>query len=225
MKKRWAIGGASATLGALVWVSVDRGSVRLSNDTEELVLAAGQAGTIGSEGIRRESAAPSIPADAGGVSVATAERARLRQVADAVRRHAARRRAATLAPSQAAAKPPTSGQESSEPQSAPPIEFVNPGSVRRAMQEQYIPVARDCYLELLERKPTAGGKVVLEFAIVGDGDAGVVDRVALRDDKDTIEDPEFLLCMTESMYGAVFEPPPPGAAETTVVYPVMLSPD
>lgn len=242
MKKRWAIGGASATLGALLWVSVDRGSVRLSNDTEELVLAAGQAGAIGSEGIRRESAAPSIPADAGGVSVANAERARLRQVADAVRRHAARRRAATLAVSQAAAKRPASGQESSEP-TTPPIEFVFPGSaatppppqsaeaverrdyLRRAIREQYIPVARDCYAELLERKPTAAGKVVLEFAIVGDGDAGVVDRVALRDDKDTIEDPEFLLCMTESMYAAVFEPPPPGAAETTVVYPVMLSPD
>jgi hypothetical protein len=166
----------------------------------------------------------------------------LRQVADAVRRHAARRRAATQAGTEAAAKQPASGQERSEP-TTPPVEFVLPGSaptppppespeavrrrdyLRRAIKEQYIPVARDCYQELLERKPTAAGKVVLEFAIVGDGDAGVVDRVALRDDKDTIEDPEFLLCMTESMYAAVFEPPPPGAEETTVVYPVMLSPN
>lgn len=240
MKKRWAIGGASAALGALLWVSVDRGSVRLSNDTEELVLSAGQAGAMGSEGLRLESAAPSALPDAGGVAAKNAERARLRQVADAVRRHAAQQRAVTLAAKQAAAKRSALGQEPSEP-TTPPVEYVFRGSdkerppetaegkerreyLNRAIHEQYFPVARDCYAELLERKPTAEGKVVLEFAIVGDGDAGVVDRVELRDDKDTIEDPEFLLCMTESMYAAVFQPPPPGAKETTVVYPIMLSP-
>lgn len=79
--------------------------------------------------------------------------------------------------------------------------------------------------ELLERQPRAAGKVVLEFAIVGNGDAGVVDRVALRQDESTIDDPELVLCMRESPYTAVFEPPPPGASETTVVYPVELSPD
>jgi hypothetical protein len=93
------------------------------------------------------------------------------------------------------------------------------------VREQYFPVARDCYQELLERQPNAGGKIVLEFAIVGNADAGVVDRVAIRDDEDTIEDPEFQLCMRESMYTAVFEPPPPGVEETTVVYPVMLAPE
>lgn len=95
----------------------------------------------------------------------------------------------------------------------------------RAVREQYFPAARDCYGELLERQPSAGGKVVLEFAIVGDGDAGVVDRVALREEESTLDDPEFVLCMRESMYTAVFEPPPPGASETTVVYPIELRPD
>ena len=97
--------------------------------------------------------------------------------------------------------------------------------IRRTVREQYIPVARECYDELLARQPTAGGQVTLEFAIVGDGDAGVVDRVALREDETTIDDPEFTLCMRESMYTAVFEPPPPGASETTVVYPLTLTPD
>ncbi|MEY4550900.1 MAG: hypothetical protein RL685_7095 [Pseudomonadota bacterium] len=239
MKKRWAIAGASATFGALLWVSVDRGSVRISNGREEIVLAAGQAGAIGSEGLGLASA----PVDAGGGAAKNAERARLRQVADGVRRHAAQQRAVTLAAKQTAAKRPASGQEPSEQTTTPPVEFVFRGSknerrapetaegierreyLNRAIHEQYFPVARDCYQELLERKPTAAGKVVLEFAIVGDGDAGVVDRVELREDKDTIEDPEFLLCMTESMYAAVFQPPPPGAEETTVVYPIMLSPE
>jgi hypothetical protein len=60
---------------------------------------------------------------------------------------------------------------------------------------------------------------------VGDADAGVVDRVALREEESTITDPEFQQCMRESLYTAVFEPPPPGASETTVVYPVELRPE
>ncbi|MEO8184996.1 MAG: FecR domain-containing protein, partial [Deltaproteobacteria bacterium] len=102
MKKRWASAAAGATLGALLWVSVDRGSVRLSNHEQELVLRAGQAGAIGSDGIPRlEAAVPSAPADATQAGGRAAERARTRQVADAVRRHAAQRRAAALATKQA----------------------------------------------------------------------------------------------------------------------------
>jgi hypothetical protein len=164
-----------------------------------------------------------------------------------VRRRAAQRRATALAAKQASPKP------APEPATTPPpeFEFVLPKDeqtfgpypagtpappkdpeaarrrdyIKRTVREQYFPVARDCYQELLERQPTAGGKIVLEFAVVSDGDAGVVDRVAIREDKDTIDDPEFQLCMRESMYTAVFEPPPPGVEETTVVYPIMLKPD
>jgi ferric-dicitrate binding protein FerR (iron transport regulator) len=245
MKKRWAVAAAGATLGALLWVSVDRGLVQLSNQDRELVLQAGQAGAIGSDGIPRLQAVPSAPADAQQAN-RDAERARNRQLADTVRRHAAQRRAAALTAKPTTASPPTSGQNKT-----PPVEFVLPKDeqtfgpypagtpeppaepeaaqrrdyIKRTVREQYFPIARDCYQELLERQPTAEGKIVLEFAIVGDGDAGVVDRVAIREDQDTIADPEFQLCMQESMYTAVFEPPPPGTEETTVVYPIMLKPN
>jgi len=243
MKKRWASAGAGATLGALLWVSVDRGSVQLANQERQLVVGAGQAGAIGSDGIPRLEA-PSSPA-ATPTASRDAERARTRQLADTVRRHAAQRRAAALA-----AKPATAQPASAQNQT-PPVEFRLPRDeqrfapdpaapsappedpeaarrrdyLRRTVREQYFPAARDCYQELLGRQPTAEGKIVLEFAIVSDGDAGVVDRVAIREDKDTINDPEFQLCMRESMYTAVFEPPPPGAEETTVVYPIMLKPE
>jgi hypothetical protein len=95
--------------------------------------------------------------------------------------------------------------------------------IRDAVREQYFPIARSCYSELLEREPTAAGKVVMSFAIVGDGEDGVVDRVELGEDT-TMDDPEFALCMRESMYSTVFEPPPPGTEETTVVYPITLEP-
>jgi hypothetical protein len=73
------------------------------------------------------------------------------------------------------------------------------------------------------RQAEAAGKVVMSFTIAGVGDAGVVDRVELGDDT-TMDDPEFTQCMRESMYSTVFEPPPSGATETTVVYPIELHP-
>lgn len=244
MKKRWGAAGAGATLGALLWVSVDRGSVRLSNDREELILHAGQAGAIGSDGIPRlEAAVPGASAIGTPAAGRGADRHRARQMADAVRRQAARRRAA-LAAKPAPTQPPAAGEPTPAPVDsalpkeqhrfgpdpsgtpeppADPEEARRREYIKRTVREQYFPVARDCYQELLERQPTAGGKIVLEFAIVSDGDAGVVDRVEIREDEDTIDDPEFQLCMRESMYTAVFEPPPPGVEETTVVYPVMLS--
>jgi hypothetical protein len=240
MKKHWAMAGAGVTLGALLFVSVDRGSVSLSKGERELVLDAGQSGSIGPDGVPRlEAAAPIPPAAARAPEKDDAERARARQVADAVRRHAARRRAATEATTRAPEER-ASEQAPSEP-TPPPIVFSpTPQSpppprtpeesrrreyIRRTVREQYFPVARDCYEELLERQPTAAGRLTLEFAIVGDADAGVVDRVAVRDDDTTIDDPEFQLCMSESMYTAVFEPPPPGTSETTIVYPITLAPE
>lgn len=247
MRKQWAIAGVGASLGALLWVGVEQGSVSLSSHGKELVVGAGQAGEVGSDGIPRPKAlVPNARADARQVDDRAAERSRSRQVADAIRRHAARRREAARTAervpvkqpeSKPPAKPPTASElpkeehrfgpypagtpaPPAEPDEARRREYVN-----RTVREQYFPVARSCYDELLEREPTAGGKIVLEFAIVGNGDAGVVDRVAIRDDEDTIDDPEFQLCMRESLYTSVFEPPPSGVEETTVVYPVVLSPD
>jgi len=95
--------------------------------------------------------------------------------------------------------------------------------IQNAVREQYFPIAGACYEELLAREPTASGKVVLSFAIVSDGEDGVVDRVEVVDGT-TMNDAEFTLCMRESLYTTIFEPPPPGAEETTVVYPVELDP-
>lgn len=241
VKKRWAIAGsgAGATAVALLLVSVEQGRVRLSNGTDELALGPGQSGTIGADGVLRAATEePSEPAN--DEAAQQAERARARQVADAVRRHAARRRAALqaaeasgpkhatdakqAAPLTSAAAPPANAPTADAPAQRSEEEQRRRDYVQRTMREQYYPVARDCYEELLGRDPKARGKVVLEFAIVGDGDAGVVDRVATREDEDAIDDPEFVMCMRESLYTAVFEAPPPGASETTVVYPVMLEP-
>ncbi len=244
MKKRWAIAGAAGAMGALLWVSVDEGRVRLSSSDRELVLGAGQAASVQADGIVRRESAPQAASAAKSSAAPDAKRALKRQLADSVRRRAAQLRAAALA-AKRAEESPASASPAAPPGPAVPAEQhtfgpspsgasdppTDPEQIRRreyinrTVHEQYFPVARDCYAELLERQPNAEGKVVLEFAIVGTADAGVVDRVAIREDEDAIEDPEFQLCMRESLYTAVFEPPPPGAEETTVVFPVMLRPD
>jgi len=233
MQKHWAIaGGGAATLGALLWVSVERGSVRLEQGSAALVVGAGQAGAIGADGVPHlEGSAPGARA---GPDVP--RRKSSREVADAVRRHAARRRAAAAeqrasvpaTPSSPAA--PEQGPAGGAAGASPMKTQLSPQSeqrreyMQRVMREQYYPAARDCYQELLERQPKAEGRVTLEFAIVGAGDAGVVDRVAQRQGEGEMNDPEFTLCMRESLYTAVFEPPPPEAQETTVVYPIYLKP-
>jgi hypothetical protein len=237
-KKRWGIAGAGASLAALLFVSVERGSVRISTAEHALEVGAGQAGSVGSDGVPRlESTLQRHAAGAPAVTEAELERQRNRKVADAVRRHAAKRREAARAVRSAAdpaiASPPEPAPPPvvfrPEPQNPPPSRTAEEQRqreyIQRTVREQYFPVARDCYGELLARQPEAGGRVTLEFAIVGDADAGVVDRVALREDETTIDDEEFRLCMTESMYTAVFEPPPAGAGETTVVYPITLAPE
>ena len=159
--------------------------------------------------------------------------------ADAMRQRAAQRLAAERArqaePSAAQASP--SAPAPRQPLTADEEERRR-NYIRDAVREQYFPIARSCYQELLERRPNAGGKVVMSFSIVGDGDAGVVSQVDLDDEtskdpvrfqtppmegSEPIEDPEFRLCMRESMYSTIFQPPPPGE-ETTVVYPIELRP-
>jgi hypothetical protein len=38
-------------------------------------------------------------------------------------------------------------------------------------------------------------------------------------------DPELLECLTESLFATLFDPPPDGARETTVVFPIELAPN
>lgn len=78
--------------------------------------------------------------------------------------------------------------------------------------------------EASARRPSGGGGQG-GFGVCHrrDGDAGVVDRVEVKDGT-SMQDPEFTLCIRESMYTTMFGAPPAGASETTVEYPLELSP-
>jgi len=96
--------------------------------------------------------------------------------------------------------------------------------VARVMREQFVPLAGSCYEELLSRHPEARGNVTLKFSIMGDDAAGgvVVDAALGKGAK--LGDEQFAVCVEESLYSVVFEPPPTGHPTVTVEQSLELAP-
>lgn len=96
--------------------------------------------------------------------------------------------------------------------------------VQRVMQEQFLPLAGECYEQALAHKPAVSGNVELEFSILGDPSVGgVVVDVDLADGT-TLRDPAFRTCMTESMYSVIFDAPPGDDGSVSVKQSFELSP-
>lgn len=97
--------------------------------------------------------------------------------------------------------------------------------IQHVMREELFPLARQCYEQLLERQPDAGGRVTLSYSIVGDAQlGGYVDDASIdAGAPDAIQDPEMQTCMRESMNSISFAPPKTGGA-VTVEYPIEFAP-
>jgi hypothetical protein len=97
--------------------------------------------------------------------------------------------------------------------------------IRSVVEEQFTPLAKDCYAELLERVPNIAGNLVLEMNISGAlSVGGVVENVSVADGA-TLKDSTFLTCMQESMYSLVLDAPPEDNESITVKYPISVSPE
>ncbi len=123
----------------------------------------------------------------------------------------------------AAAPRGTQLDASTEPQ-APG--HLDPAYIRSLIRDEFVPMARVCYDQQLERSPDAGGRVTLAFTILADEHAGgIVDDVTL-DDRDAgveVLDETFRTCMRETMRAMVFRAPS-GSGRVTVRYPFVLEP-
>lgn len=97
--------------------------------------------------------------------------------------------------------------------------------IQHVMREDLFPLAQQCYEQLLERQPDAGGKVMLHFGIVGDPHLGgyVDDATIDAGTPEDIQDPEMQTCIRESMLSIAFAPPDKSGA-VTVDYPIEFSP-
>lgn len=103
---------------------------------------------------------------------------------------------------------------------------IEPKYIQAAMREQMMPMAKDCYEDLLTRQPDAGGKVELWFKIVADEHLGGV--VEEDDDHDAgvvggwRGDSKMETCIRESMMTVTFPPPAKGGV-VTVGYPIVFN--
>jgi hypothetical protein len=86
--------------------------------------------------------------------------------------------------------------------------------VQERIREDFVPMAKGCYRELLARKPEAEGDVMVGFEVVGDESVGgVVNSAEIRDES-TLRDESLETCLRESFLSVYFDPPPAHAALT-----------
>jgi len=101
---------------------------------------------------------------------------------------------------------------------------VDPEYLRSVMHSDFFPLAKDCYVTALEKKPRLAGRIVMHFEILGDRHVGGVVNEAKFLDGTTIDDPEFQTCVRESMMSVSFAAPPEDGS-LPEVYPIVFSPD
>lgn len=225
----WALGAILlAALGAvsLYWLSPREPSHAGTMSSSGAAHALGHArGTPAPEGARaRAEVQPSASGEA-------SERPANRERADEIRR--ALFRALGDPKEHPDGAPPSKGAEaeSAKTPSMPAPEAGNSAKgalgdyVKGVVREQFFPMARDCYEELLGRHPDGGGDIALDFTIGGDEDlGGVVELADVNSKLSSIQDEAFALCLRESMYGVVFDAPPPGHPRVSVTYPIRFAP-
>jgi hypothetical protein len=221
-KQAWAIAGTSATLGALLFVSVDQGKVRLSRGDEELVLSAGQSGWIGSDGIPRSSPPAPLPSAAAPSGEASPARQEPRRMSPEQRTEI---RAKLLQALRSAAERPAPVQPgpgaASEAARAPAVHISRDvaeyaKSIGDVIESDFAPLAQDCYDELLRKKPGAEGDVILDFKIISEESiGGIVDSAAVTD-QSTLRDDDFETCLSESFLSVQFGALAGGPGEATI---------
>jgi hypothetical protein len=94
--------------------------------------------------------------------------------------------------------------------------------IRSRIKEDYVPLARSCYKNALEKNPDLGGRVVMKFRIGGDRRVGGVVESAEVDPATTMQDDPFLECVKESMMAVSFDAPP-NDGHVDVVYPLVFA--
>ena len=83
------------------------------------------------------------------------------------------------------------------------------------------PAVKTCYEELLKEFPEADGRVLLQFAIVGDGDEGRIDLEEISGEKSTLLDQRMHDCVLDGLREVSF--PAPTTGQVRVSYPFDFS--
>ena len=212
MRARHAIAGALvlALVGVLAW------KLRSGDDTT----TAGTAASSSTDPSRPSSASvatsPAASTSAGALTQKTVRDAKLREEM---------RRRIVEAWKTGAADPaePTHVDTRYAPMPERADGHIDPDYLRQRVKEDFLPMAKACYNELLARDPKAAGKIVVKMKIVGDEKVGgIVEDATIDRDAGTMPDEKLETCFRESMMSMAFAPPPHGGS-VTVIYPFTLA--
>jgi hypothetical protein len=101
---------------------------------------------------------------------------------------------------------------------------IDPKYIQEVVREDLFPMARQCYEELIARKPDAGGRLEMELTIAGDDAIGGIVEEASLAKTSSLKDEKMETCIRESLLTLSF-PPPAHDDVVTVVYPIVFSPE
>jgi hypothetical protein len=96
---------------------------------------------------------------------------------------------------------------------------LRPVEIQAVVRGTWFGEARRCYDALLARDAEAEGKLVLRFHIAAEG---AMHDLELETESTALRDPELLACVRHSLEATRF---PASGKETTVAYPVVMTPD
>jgi hypothetical protein len=215
--KRGALGAAALAVAA---VAVYQGRVLLANSEGEVALAAGDEGSISpgapprrsSGAARARVSAPTRPrARTGWARRFASQRARqeLLRIIHAAR--ARRESTKSTKPQPADRAGTSSGQEA--PKGRLSKEYI------QATIKEAIPLVKECYELSLHEKPDLAGRLVAEFTIVGEEEAGgLVSLVDITGEDSIARHAPLRECIQETIYSLEF-PRPEGGGQVKVRYP------
>ncbi len=219
-RRKFLGAGALALSGAAVAVYVSTGEVEVSNAHGKSVVTAGQTA------VASEHVAPSskpLPVLAKAEPVAKPRPKRAKRITPQQHEDVRRRIQEVL-------KGEESGYFNPHDEGAEISDERPPGSldkdyIREVVTEDLVPIARECYESALEDDPDLGGRLVLEFSIVGDESVGgIVDEVGIDEEASSLMHPSLGECMTESTASLLFDPPE-GGGKVIVHYPFIFEPE
>jgi hypothetical protein len=94
--------------------------------------------------------------------------------------------------------------------------------IEERIHSDFVPLARDCYRRGKEKNPALEGKLVMTLHVVGDEKVGGIVESTELDEDSTLDDPQVLDCLQNSM-ASIAMPPPQHGGTTTIKVPMRFA--
>ena len=95
----------------------------------------------------------------------------------------------------------------------------------KAMAEQLLPIAHDCYNSALRQDPKLAGTLFFDFTLIGVEEIGGVIEEAEIGEESTLDSEFVRECLRESLMIVTFDPPPDGGRTKITYGPLTFEPD